>query len=162
MASPEADFESLRICADDYNNLLFKIRYIERLMFLRKNDLPFALKFISYLLFKSKDQKGQHGAVADARLTMLSYIYDFSTIEELFEDAITRYPIPRRKNYLGFRSMFNPRMSNLLKKYYKKYKLWPRDLLDKYQRRLIGNPVWNKNDYVATSRIGYPLAQQHL
>jgi len=54
MASPEADFESLRICADDYNNLLFKIRYIERLMFLRKNDLPFALKFISYLILHLK------------------------------------------------------------------------------------------------------------
>ena len=77
MASPEADFESLRICADDYNNLLFKIRDIGRLMSPKKYDLPFALKFITYLLFKSKDPKGLHEAVADARLTMLSYIYDF-------------------------------------------------------------------------------------
>ena len=142
--------------------MLFKIRDIERILSPRKNDLPFALKFISYLLFKSKNQKGQQRAVADARLTMLSYIYDFSTIEELFEDAITRYSIPHKKNYLGFRSMPNPRMSNLLEKYYKKTKSWPRDLLDKYQRRLIGKPVWNENDYVTPPRIGYPLAEQHL
>lgn len=47
MVSPEADFESLGICSVDYNNLLFKIRDIERLLSPRKNDLPFALKFIS-------------------------------------------------------------------------------------------------------------------
>ena len=58
--------------------------------------------------------------------------------------------------------MPNPRMSNLLEKYYKKYKSWPKDLLDKYQKRLIEKPVWNENDYVAPSRIGYPLAEQHL
>ena len=69
---------------------------------------------------------------------------------------------PEKKNYLGFRNMPNPRMSNLLEKYYKKYKSWPKDLLDKYQKRLIGKPVWNENDYVAPSRIGYPLAEQHL
>jgi len=98
--------------------LLFKIRDIERILSPRKNDLPFALKFISYLLFKSKNQKGQQRAVADARLTMLSYIYDFSTIEDLFKDA--KYLIPRRKNYLG---LLNPRMSNLLEKYKKNINL---------------------------------------
>lgn len=91
----------------------------------KKNDLSFVLKFISYLLFKSKDQKGQHGAVTDARLLMLAYIYEFFKIEKIFEDAITRYSIPRRKSYLGFQNVRNQQISNLLKKYVRKYKSWP-------------------------------------
>lgn len=110
------------------------------------------MKFISYLLFKSKDQKGQHGAEADARLSMLAYIYDFSTIKELFEDA--RYSIPRRKNYLGFKNIPIQRMSNLLEKYFRECKSLPLDLFDKYQKKLTGKAVWNETDYIAPSRIG--------
>jgi hypothetical protein len=62
---------------------------------------------------------------------------------------------------LGFKNIPNQKMSNLLEKYYKKYKSWPRDLLDKYQKKLIGKPVWNKNDFVTPSRFGYSFAE-HL
>ena len=57
MANPEGDFESLRIPPEDYMLLFPKIRDVEKLMSGRKNA-PFAIKFITYLLFRVESQKG--------------------------------------------------------------------------------------------------------
>ena len=102
MASPEGDFESLRIPPEYYNLLLPKIRDVGKLMSGRRNA-PFAIKFITYLLFRAESQRGQHSPVSDCHLTMLSYLYDYEYLEEQMKKAKERCLIPVRKNYLGYK-----------------------------------------------------------
>lgn len=78
IASLEGNFDSLRIQIEDYNLLLPKIRDVGKLMSGRKNS-PFAIKFITYLLFRAEDQKNKHSPVLDCHLTMLIYLYDYES-----------------------------------------------------------------------------------
>ena len=161
MANPEGDFESLRIPPEDYMLLFPKIRDVEKLMSGRKNA-PFAIKFITYFLFRAESQKGQHSPVSNCHLTMLSYLYDYKYVEDQMKKAKECCPIPVRKNYLGYKIPPNPKMIHLVKKFSDRYKNWPRKLLDKYQHKLMGKKIWNNENFVEPSFEGYPLAERFL
>ena len=101
MASPEGDFEALKIGPQDYNAILPKMRDVGKLMSGTK-EAPFAIKFITYLFFRAENQKGLHSPVLDCHLTMLSYLYDYEYLEEQMKRAKGNCSIPVRKNFLGF------------------------------------------------------------
>ena len=130
MASQKEDFESLMIPPEDYNLLLPKVRDVGKLM---RKRASFAIKFITYLLFRFEGQKGLHNPVSDCHLTMLSYLYDYEYLEDEMKRAKERCPTPSRKNYLSYIIPPNLKMSNLVKKFSDEYKSWPRRPLNKYQ-----------------------------
>ena len=99
----------------------------------KRKRAPFAIKFITYLLFRFEGQKGLHSPVSDCHLTMISYFYDYEYLEDQMKRAKERSPIPSRKNYLSYIIPPNLKMSNLVKKINDKYKSWPRRPLNKYQ-----------------------------
>jgi hypothetical protein len=159
MASLEGNFDSLRIQTEDYNLLLPKIRDVGKLMSGTKNS-PFAIKFITYLLFRAEDQKNKHSPVLDCHLTMLSYLYDYEYLEKQTKEAKERCPILVRKNYLRYRIPSNPKMSVLIQKFSDIYNSWPRKLVDKYQYKIIGKRIWNNKNFVESSFLGYFLAER--
>ena len=161
MASPEGDFEALKIAAEDYNALLPKIRDIGKLMSGRLKA-PLALKFMTYLLFRAEEQNKEHSPIKDCQLTMLSYVYDHKYLERQMQKAKEKYPRPVRKNYLGYEIPPNPKMSDLIKKFSEKHTTWPRRILDRYQRKLINKKVWSSDTFVEPDPEGYPLAERYL
>ena len=62
--------------------------------------------------------------------------------------AKEKYPLPLRKNYLGYEIPPNPKMSDLIKKFSEKHTSWPRRILDRYQRELINKKVWTSDTFV--------------
>ena len=99
-ASPEGDFEALKISPEDYNAILSKIRDVGKLMSERKKA-PFTIKFITYLLFRAENIRGLHSPVSDCHLKMLSYLYDYEYLEEQMKKAKGSCQVPVRKNNLG-------------------------------------------------------------
>ena len=82
MASPERDFEALKIAAENYNALLPKIRDIGKLMSGRIKA-PLALKFMTYLLFRAEEQNKEHSPIKDYQLTILSYVCKLGQVSPL-------------------------------------------------------------------------------